>query len=51
VSQQTKKESAKISAHFIEPMLLLRTDALPDDPGVWRYEIKHDAQLALLCLR
>ena len=31
-----------IKARFIEPMLLLRTDRLPDDAGRWRYEIKWD---------
>jgi bifunctional non-homologous end joining protein LigD len=28
--------------HFIEPMLLLRTDKLPDDPGRWEYQRKLD---------
>jgi ATP-dependent DNA ligase len=31
-----------IKARFIEPMLLLRTDRLPDDRARWRYEIKWD---------
>jgi hypothetical protein len=43
VSQRIKKAaSPKVSGNFIEPMLLLRTEALPDDPSLWRYEIKHD---------
>jgi len=33
---------SKIKARFIEPMLLLRTDRLPDDRARWRYEIKWD---------
>jgi hypothetical protein len=41
-SQGTKKTISRIDGHFIEPMLLLRTEALPDDPSLWRYEIKHD---------
>jgi ATP-dependent DNA ligase len=32
----------KIKARFIEPMLLLRTDALPNDPERWQYELKVD---------
>jgi DNA ligase D-like protein (predicted ligase) len=47
VSQRTKSASPKVSAHFIEPMLLLRTEALPNDPSVWRYEIKHDGYRAI----
>jgi ATP-dependent DNA ligase len=48
VNQRTKKlPSSKISANFIEPMLLLRTEALPDDSGLWRYEIKHDGYRAV----
>jgi hypothetical protein len=40
VSQRIKKPAPpKVTGHFIEPMLLLRTEALPDDLGVWRYEI------------
>jgi hypothetical protein len=40
MSQRTKKAAfPKVRAHFIEPMLLLRTEALPDDPVLWRYEI------------
>jgi ATP-dependent DNA ligase len=42
-----KAASPKVSGHFIEPMLLLRTEALPDDPSLWRYEIKHDGYRAV----
>jgi DNA ligase D-like protein (predicted ligase) len=31
-----------VKARFIEPMLLLRQEALPDDPGRWDYQIKFD---------
>jgi hypothetical protein len=33
-------------AHFIEPMLLLRTEKLPDGPG-WVHELKFDGHRAL----
>lgn len=32
---------------FIEPMLLLRTDALPDDAERWAYQIKLDGYRAI----
>ena len=34
-------------ADFIEPMLLLRTEALPDDPQLWAYERKLDGYRAI----
>jgi bifunctional non-homologous end joining protein LigD len=34
-------------SHFIEPMLLLRTDALPDDRSRWSYELKLDGYRAI----
>ena len=37
----------KVKARFIEPMLLLRTDALPDDHGRWQYELKVDGYRAI----
>ena len=37
----------KIKASFIEPMLLMRTDSLPDDPSQWKYEIKQDGYRAI----
>lgn len=30
----------KVKAKFIEPMLLLRTDALPNDRERWQYELR-----------
>ena len=38
--------SAKKKASFIEPMLLLRSETLPDDPN-WIYELKLDGYRAL----
>jgi bifunctional non-homologous end joining protein LigD len=37
---------ARIRARFIEPMLLLRTDALPNDPR-WAYQLKLDGYRAV----
>ena len=34
--------AARAKAGFIEPMLLLRTDRLPDDPARWSYQVKFD---------
>src|SRR5215510_8791897 len=36
-----------IKAGFIEPMLLLRSDTLPDDAGRWQYELKFDGYRAI----
>jgi bifunctional non-homologous end joining protein LigD len=36
-----------VKARFIEPMLLLRADALPDDPERWEYELKFDGYRAI----
>ena len=36
-----------VTARFIEPMLLLRTDALPDDPRRWTYQLKLDGYRAI----
>jgi ATP-dependent DNA ligase len=38
---------AKQKARFVEPMLLLKTEKLPDDANLWRYEIKHDGYRAI----
>lgn len=38
---------ARIKARFVEPMLLLRTDTLPDDPARWAYELKLDGYRAI----
>jgi ATP-dependent DNA ligase len=32
---------------FIEPMLLLRTDALPNDTSRWEYQLKLDGYRAV----
>src|SRR5215204_5195460 len=34
-------------AGFIDPMLLLKTDALPDDRAQWLYELKLDGYRAI----
>jgi DNA ligase D-like protein (predicted ligase) len=39
--------SPKASARFIEPMLLLRTDALPKDAERWEYQLKLDGYRAI----
>ena len=38
--------ATKTKASFIEPMLLLRSERLPDGPG-WIYELKLDGYRAL----
>ena len=37
---------ARVKARFVEPMLLLRTDTLPDDAR-WGYELKLDGYRAI----
>ena len=37
----------KVKAKFIDPMLLLRTDALPNDRDRWEYELKVDGYRAI----
>ena len=37
----------KKAARFIEPMLLLRTDALPKGAGDWKYQLKLDGYRAI----
>jgi bifunctional non-homologous end joining protein LigD len=37
----------RVKAGFVEPMLLLRTDTLPDDPDGWAYELKLDGYRAI----
>jgi DNA ligase D-like protein (predicted ligase) len=39
--------TARVKAGFVEPMLLLRTDALPDDGAGWAYELKLDGYRAI----
>ena len=41
-----KVKSPKVKARFIEPMLLLRTEALPEG-SAWQYELKLDGYRAL----
>ena len=38
---------ARVTARFIPPMLLLKTEALPDDGGRWLYELKLDGYRAI----
>ena len=38
---------ARTKAGFVRPMLLLRTDRLPDDPDRWAYQLKFDGYLAV----
>ena len=38
---------ARARARFVPPMLLLRTDMLPDDPVRWLYELKMDGYRAI----
>jgi DNA ligase D-like protein (predicted ligase) len=37
----------RVKARFVEPMLLLRTDTLPDDTARWQYELKFDGYRAV----
>jgi bifunctional non-homologous end joining protein LigD len=37
----------RMKASFIEPMLLLRQAALPDDPKRWLYQLKLDGYRAI----
>jgi DNA ligase D-like protein (predicted ligase) len=39
--------STTVKAGFIEPMLLLRTDTLPDEPARWAYQLKFDGYRAI----
>jgi bifunctional non-homologous end joining protein LigD len=39
--------AARVKAGFVQPMLLLRTDRLPDDPVRWAYQIKFDGYRAV----
>src|SRR5262245_32615458 len=38
---------ARVRAGFLAPMLLLRTDALPDDRSRWAYQLKFDGYRAV----
>jgi ATP-dependent DNA ligase len=37
----------RVKAGFIEPMLLLRTDTLPDEAARWAYQLKFDGYRAI----
>jgi DNA ligase D-like protein (predicted ligase) len=39
--------AARVKAGFVEPMLLLRTETLPDEPARWEYQLKLDGYRAL----
>lgn len=39
--------AARVKARFIEPMLLLATDTLPDDRALWEYQLKLDGYRAI----
>jgi bifunctional non-homologous end joining protein LigD len=38
---------SRVKAAFVEPMLLLRTDALPDQSSRWAYQLKFDGYRAI----
>jgi hypothetical protein len=39
--------AAKVKGRFIDPMLLLRTDALPNEGSRWEYQLKFDGYRAI----
>jgi DNA ligase D-like protein (predicted ligase) len=39
--------AARVKAGFVEPMLLLRTENLPDEPARWEYQLKLDGYRAI----
>ncbi len=39
--------TARVKAAFVEPMLLLRTENLPDQPAQWDYQLKLDGYRAI----
>ena len=39
--------TVKVRARFIDPMLLLRTDSLPNDGDRWEYQLKFDGYRAI----
>src|SRR3954471_19461047 len=39
--------AAKARGQFIDPMLLLRTDSLPNDGDRWEYQLKFDGYRAI----
>src|SRR5262245_50388993 len=42
-----ERVAERAKARFVEPMLLLRTDTLPDDQARWAYELKLDGYRAI----
>src|SRR4051812_8641174 len=46
-SVRLDRMAARVKAAFIEPMLLLRTDELPDEPARWEYQLKFDGYRAV----
>ena len=38
--------AVKVKGRFIDPMLLLRTDALPNESSRWEYQLKFDGYRA-----
>src|SRR3989304_8793278 len=44
---QVGEMAAKATGRFIDPMLLLRTDSLPNDGGRWEYQLKFDGYRAI----
>src|SRR5262245_49212267 len=45
--RKLKRVAARVNARFVEPMLLLRTETLPDDPARWQYQLKLDGYRAV----
>jgi ATP-dependent DNA ligase len=43
----TRTVVKKVKARFIEPILLLKTDALPDQGERWAYQLKVDGYRAI----
>jgi DNA ligase D-like protein (predicted ligase) len=43
----TRLMAARVKARFIQPMLLLSTDRLPDDQARWEYQLKLDGYRAI----
>src|SRR5688572_27831866 len=39
--------AVKVKGRFIDPMLLLRTDALPNEGSRWQYQLKFDGYRAI----
>src|SRR5678815_3565379 len=39
--------AVKVTGRFIDPMLLLRTDALPNESSRWEYQLKFDGYRAI----